>query len=102
LLLYVLTIICHVVGISHHLPPSQIHRTKQTPPPYPRDADDNNAADNIADNNTADNDTDEDANNNADNNSVMQTSDNNADATQCRQLATMQTTTLPTRQQTTA
>jgi hypothetical protein len=35
LLLYVFAIICHVVEISHHLPPPQRHRIKQTLPTTP-------------------------------------------------------------------
>jgi hypothetical protein len=58
-------------------------------PPHPRNADNNNAADNNADDTAADNNADDNSDVNADNKHAMQTTDNNADATRCRQWTTM-------------
>jgi hypothetical protein len=89
LLLYALAIICHVMGISHHLPPPTKTQNKADSPPNPSSADDNiadvndpdnNAKDDDADVNTANDDVDNDvANDDADNNALMQTMDNDAD-----------------------
>ncbi len=50
LLLYVLAIVCPVVGISHHLPPHTNTQNEADSPPHPSNKDDDNAADNDADN----------------------------------------------------
>ncbi len=53
--------------------------------------------DNNADDNATDDDADDDADVNADNNNVMQTTDDDTDAMQCRQWTSMLTMTPPPR-----
>ena len=75
-MLYVLAIICPVVGISHHLPCPTKMQDKLDSSPHPSNSDDNDLDDDDADDNSA--------NNNTDNNNVMQMTDNNTDVTQRR------------------
>ncbi len=71
-------------GYHTIFPPHKYTQDKADPPPYPSNADNNNAADDNADNNAADINADNDADINTDNDDMTQTTDNNADATQCR------------------
>ncbi len=98
LTLYVLTIICHVVGISHHLPPSQIHRTKQTLPPTPATQTRTMQLTKMQMTIDAEDDADNNADVDSDNDNPTQKTDNNTDAMQSRWWTTTQTTMLPPRQ----
>ncbi len=84
-------------GYHTIFPPHKYTQDKTDSPPHSSDADDDNAADNRADNDAADNDADDNADINADNNDAMQTTDDNADAMQCRRRMTTQTTMPPPR-----
>ncbi len=53
-------------------------------PPHPREAEEDDAADNDADDDTADNNADDNADVDTDNDDRTQTTDDNADAMQCR------------------
>ncbi len=78
MLLYVLAIICHVVGISHHLPPPTKAQDKTDSPYHPSNADDNGADNTAAEDNGTDNNdaykdaADNDAGNKADNTATKQ------------------------------
>ncbi len=72
------------MGISHHLPPSQIYTGQSRLSPHPSNADNNGAADNDADDDAADDAADNNADINADNNNAMHTTDDDADAMQHR------------------
>ncbi len=71
-------------GYHTIFPPHKYTQDEADPPLHPSNADDNGAADNDADDDTADNNTDDDADINTNNNNAMQTTDNEADVTQCR------------------
>ncbi len=70
-------------GYHAIFPPHKYTQDKADSPPYPSNADNDNAAYNNADDNTADNNTDNDADVDADNDNVTQAADNNSDATRC-------------------
>jgi hypothetical protein len=75
LLLYVLAIFCLVVGISHHLPPPQIHRMMQTLPHTPATKAMMTQLTTTQMRSDADDDSDVDA----DNNDTLQMKEDNAD-----------------------